>query len=148
MKKTWMSVLALMMALMVFCAACGGSGDKGPEESPEATELPSVTPPPKGEEDATNMVGANANSNGLAAIGMDRETWLASLSEEQRMVEEELIGKPVEDLYEAIGKPERSDYGTSCLVLSGKDGILYYDGFTVATTLFPSGEELVMGTAN
>lgn len=44
-----------------------------------------------------------------------------------------LIDHPVEELYEAIGYPESSDYAPSCLKENGEDGNLYYDGFIVYT---------------
>ena len=49
----------------------------------------------------------------------------------------------MEELYAAIGYPETSDYGPSCLVTGGKDGMLYYDGFTVYTLVQPDGTETV-----
>ena len=149
MKKTYIWVAALMLALLVLCTACSGS-DSAPEKEAEAepSQLPSVTAPPEGEGTADDgILKANANAFGTASF-YDRDSWLASLSEDQRLVEEELIGQPVDDLYKAIGKPKSANYSTSCLVLDGEDGLLEYDGFTVATTRFPNGEELVMGTAN
>lgn len=149
MKKTLLGILALTMALTVLCSACGGNTEKAPEatEAPaEATELPTVTKPPE-EAEETGMVGANANNNVTLMEGMDRDTWLASLSEDQRLVEEELIGATVEELYKAIGEPKSSYYSTSCMVVDGEDGMLYYDGFSVSTTRFPSGMEMVMGTS-
>ena len=152
MKKTWIGIAALMMALAVFCAACGGSDAPAPSEAPaaepEATELPSVTAPPQEGETGTNMVSANANDTSLATAHLDRDSWLASLSEDQRKVEEELIGATVEELYAAIGKPSGVSYSASCLVTDGEDGLLQYDGFMVSTTRFSSGQELVMGTSN
>lgn len=149
MKKTLIVMMALMMALTVFCTACGGNDQPAPTEAPaaeaEATELPTVTKPPEGAEE-NGVVSANANNNVQLMEGMDRETWLASLSEDQRKVEEELIGATVEELYAAIGQPTSSYYSVSCMVADGEDGMLYYDGFTVSTTRFPSGVEMVMGT--
>lgn len=147
MKKTWIGLIALMMALLVLCTACGGSSDKEEKEAePSPSGLPSVTAPPEGEAgEEDGMLKANANGSPVA--GMDRATWLASLSEEQRKVEEDLIGQTVQELYKAIGKPKKTEYGTSCLVANGEDGILTYDGFTVSTTRYPNGQELVMGTA-
>lgn len=146
MKKIWIGLVALTMALLVLCTACGGSSDKeNSAAEPSPSGLPSVTAPPEGEmSEEDGMLKANANGSPVA--GMDRATWLATLSEDQRKVEEELIGKTVQDLYKAIGKPKKTEYGTSCLVADGEDGILTYDGFTVSTTRFPNGQELVMGT--
>ena len=150
MKKTFIMIAALTMALVILCSACGGTDTKQ-EQSPDvseaqATQLPTVTKPPK-EAGEDGVVGANANDTSAAAAHMDRESWLASLSEEQRKVEEELIGATVEELYAAIGEPISAVYGVSCLVANGEDGVLTYDGFTVATTRFPGGQERVMGTS-
>lgn len=143
MKKRWIVALILMVALAVFCTACGGGNETSAEE-PEATELPTVTAPPEDAEDAEDtMVSADDNA---APKRRDRASYLASMSEDQRKVEEELIGATVEDLYAAIGKPKSSSYTTSCLVADGEDGMLYYDGFYVSTTRFPNGTEYVMGT--
>lgn len=142
MKKNWIVALTLMMALTVFCTACGGND--APAKEAEATELPTVTAPPEGAEaDEDTMLTADDNS---APERRDRESYLASMSPEQRKVEEELIGATVDDLYKAIGKPKNAEYTTSCLVADGEDGMLYYDGFYVATTRFPNGTEYVMGT--
>jgi len=43
------------------------------------------------------------------------------------------IGEPVAALYAAVGQPESSTYGTSCLVMGAQDGTLTYQGFTVWT---------------
>lgn len=51
------------------------------------------------------------------------------------------VGKDVNKLYSAIGKPASSEYVSSC-VGNGEDGILYYDGFTV-TTYRENGKETV-----
>lgn len=42
------------------------------------------------------------------------------------------IDKPIEELYAVIGKPQSSDYASSCLG-PGEDGLLEYDGFVVYT---------------
>lgn len=148
MKKIWIGITALTMALLILCTACGGgSKPTVSEPSGEPTELPSVTAPPKEGEQDDGMLSANANASGFAASGMDRETWLASLSEDQRLVEEELIGKSVDELYKAIGKPKKATYTASCMVANGEDGMLEYEDFTVST-LRANGKETVMGTAN
>ena len=45
---------------------------------------------------------------------------------------ESCINKSVDELYALIGRPESSDYASSCLG-DGDDGMLYYDGFIVYT---------------
>ena len=68
----------------------------------------------------------------------------SSEAEKQIALVKELIGRPVAELYAAIGEPSGgSDYGPSCLVTGGKDGMLYYDGFTVYTLVQPDGSESV-----
>lgn len=146
-KKTfWLAAIAMMAALICLCSACSSSGTTEAEatEVPEETEIPSVTAPPA-EESEDDMVAADDNS---APELVDSDDWLASLSEEQRMVEEELIGVTVDELYEVLGEPRTAVYSTSCLVADAQDGLLYYDGFYVSTTLFPNGTEYVMGTGN
>ncbi len=145
MKKNGIVVLTLVLALALFCAACGGGAkEPAPTEQPAAaTELPTVTKPPEGESGADDVLTSDDNA---APAFRDHELDLASMSETQRKVEEELIGATVEDLYAAIGQPKSSDYAASCLVADGEDGILHYDGFIVSTTRWPSGDERVMGT--
>lgn len=52
---------------------------------------------------------------------------------DKKTVAQSLIGRPVSELYAAIGKPNSSDYAPSCLVEGAEDGELFYDGFTVYT---------------
>lgn len=148
MKRNWFIAIVLIMALTVLCTACGGGNNDGGKEPAETTggDLPSVTAPPaSGSGDETKGLAADDNT----APGMiNREDWLASLSEEQRMVEEELRGATVEELYEAIGEPISAEYSASCLVADGEDGVLEYDGFKVSTTRLSNGAEYVMGTYN
>lgn len=51
------------------------------------------------------------------------------------------VGKDVSKLYAAIGKPNSSEYASSCIG-DGEDGLLYYNGFTV-TTYRENGKETV-----
>lgn len=44
-----------------------------------------------------------------------------------------LIGRPVSELYAAIGKPISSDYAPGCLEPDSEDGELVYNGFVVYT---------------
>ncbi len=53
-----------------------------------------------------------------------------------------LIGENVGTLYDAIGEPADSSYASSCMG-KGKDGELYYDGFTVCTYLEDGVETVV-----
>lgn len=49
-----------------------------------------------------------------------------------KTVAQGLVGRPVSELYAAIGRPISSDYAPSCLI-DGEDGELVYDGFVVYT---------------
>lgn len=142
MKKTWIGALALMMILTALCTACGPKADDTP--AAEATELPSVTAPPANGE--TGETGLAADDNNAPEL-LDPAAKLANMGPEQRKAEE-LKGALVEELYKAIGEPQSAEYTTSCLVENGEDGILTYEGFLVATTRYPNGEEYVMGTSN
>ena len=51
------------------------------------------------------------------------------------------LSKDVSKLYAAIGKPNSSEYASSCIG-DGEDGLLYYNGFTV-TTYRENGKETV-----
>ena len=51
------------------------------------------------------------------------------------------VGKDVSKLYAAIGKPNSSEYASSCIG-DGEDGLVYYNGFTV-TTYRENGKETV-----
>lgn len=50
-----------------------------------------------------------------------------------KSIAEGLVGRPVSELYAAIGDPLSSSYVPSCLVVDGEDGELIYDGFIVYT---------------
>ena len=146
MKKTCLIVLVLMLAMTVLCAACGGSNEPAPAESenaPEATELPTVTAPPAGAGSGEDIVGAEDNA---APDQMTAEEARESWPEARKKVEDELVGASLEELYEAIGKPSKTSYGTSCYMEGAEDGVLFYDGFYVSTTRFPDGTEFITGT--
>ncbi len=64
---------------------------------------------------------------------------------EQYQIALGLVGKSVEELYAAIGYPETSDYGPSCIGDPGdKDGQLDYKGFSVFTLLKANGGETIV----
>ena len=50
-----------------------------------------------------------------------------------KAVAESLIGRPVSELYAAIGQPLASDYAPGCVEPESEDGELIYNGFTVYT---------------
>ncbi len=125
-------VLLLCAVLALSVTGCGSSGQKASaptaipaatEAPPAETKVPEATPAPE----ATPEPAAESSE-----------------AEKQIAVVKELIGRPVAELYAAIGEPSGgSDYGPSCLVTGGKDGMLYYDGFTVYTLVQPDGSESV-----
>ena len=132
MKK--IAAVFLCTVLMLSLAGCGGSKDASPAPtaSPAATAEPAPTQAPTAEPPAAEPE---------ATAGPAEETHEAA---EKIELVRSLIGKPVSELYDAIGKPAGgSDYASSCLVTGGKDGMLYYDGFTVYTLVQPDGSETV-----
>ncbi len=149
MKKTYIAALVLMLMLAMLCTACGGSDNTAKESAtaaPEETEIPSITAPPAGEGDGQEA-GLAADDNAAPAQKASGDA-LANMSEEQRKAED-LIGSPVEDLYNAIGEPsEISAYTTSCMMPDAEDAVLTYNGFYVSVTRTASGETYVMGTYN
>ena len=50
------------------------------------------------------------------------------------------VGASVEELYDAIGEPESSQYASSCEQDNADDGMLFYDGFYVWTLRTDEGE--------
>ena len=52
-----------------------------------------------------------------------------------------LVGSSIEELYSAIGNPNKSNYLPSCIGV-GKDGTLQYNGFTVTTFKDDKGETI------
>ena len=151
MKKT-IALLLLMSMMLALCAACGGSKeDVAPAASEAAApavveeDLPTVqrNNNTADTEDDNGMIAAEDNKAAGADVNTD---WLASLSEEQRYVEENLIGASIEDLLDYLGEPKSEEYTTTCLGHDGWDGILWYDGFIVSTTRYSNGTEVILGT--
>ncbi len=80
---------------------------------------------------------------GAAALPEAGDAELSELTAEEKIERaRELIDAPIDDLYQAIGKPGSSAYASSCLG-EGDDGELYYDGFTVYTYRDTDGSESV-----
>ncbi len=131
MKKILALLLAALMALAL--AGCGGNTETpAPTEVP-ATEVPAATEAPASEEPAVTEAPAEPEGDGAE----DRVAGMIELVLS-------LKGKPVQELYDAIGMPTgEAEYASSCLVTGGKDGVLPYDGFTVYTLVQPDGTETV-----
>lgn len=144
MKRYMILILALVLALTMLCAGCGGNDAPETPEA-EATELPTVTKKPTDDQAVSNIVGADDNAAPMQRADGDA---LAAMGEQQRYVEENLAGEEVQALYDYLGQPISTEYTTSCVTADGLDGLLYYDGFYVSTTRFASGEEIIWGTGN
>ena len=125
-------VLLLCAVLALSVTGCGSSK----AETPAPTAIPAATEAPPAETKAPEATPAPEVTPEPAAESSEAEKQIALVKE--------LIGRPVAELYAAIGEPSGgSDYGPSCLVTGGKDGMLYYDGFTVYTLVQPDGSETV-----
>ena len=125
-------VLLLCAVLALSVTGCGSSK----AETPAPTAIPAATEAPPAETKAPEATPAPEVTPEPAAESSEAEKQIALVKE--------LIGRPVAELYAAIGEPSGgSDYGPSCLVTGGKDGMLYYDGFTVYTLVQPDGSESV-----
>ena len=131
MKKILALLLAALMALAL--AGCGGNTETpAPPETP-ATAAPAATEAPASEEPAVTEAPAEPEGDGAE----DRVAGMIELVLS-------LKGKPVQELYDAIGMPTgEAEYASSCLVTGGRDGVLPYDGFTVYTLVQPDGTETV-----
>ena len=130
-----LSVLALLLSL---CACSGGDGSGGSESaSPEPLSSQAVSEEPVRNTDPVQTPVAESDppqSGGELS------------SDERKAIAEGLIGRPVTELYDAIGEPTSSDYAPGCLGPEGspsEDGELFYDGFTVYTVRTDSQEEYV-----
>lgn len=131
MKKILALLLAALMALAF--AGCGGNAETPVPTEVPATEAPAATEVPASEEPAVTEAPAEPEGDGAEDGVAGMIEWALSLK-----------GKPVQELYDAIGMPTgEAEYASSCLVTGGKDGVLPYDGFTVYTLVQPDGTETV-----
>lgn len=96
------------------------SSQPAPEPEPEPAQDPEPAPDP--EPEPTPDPEPEASPEDLKAIAQG------------------LIGRPVSELYDAIGQPLSADYSPSCLDLDTDDGELTYDGFIVYTAGAPDNE--------
>ena len=141
MKKT---ILLLLCAGMLLCAAACGETEAAPEETPvpEDLELVELEPEASVEEimdasaaDAEELKEEEAPASATDAV-VDEEAYHAAL---------DCVGLTLEELYAAVGEPTGDvSYGASCLEENAEDGMLFYDdmGFYVWTVRTET-EELV-----
>lgn len=135
MKKT--TALLLCAALLFALAGCGGAK----EAQPSPTAIPAATKAPEAE--------ATPEPEAEATPAPAEETPEPAPEEDEALIEtvkaiRALKDHPVAELYALIGEPDGGkDYGSSCLVPGGQDGMLYYDEFTVYTLVKADGTETV-----
>ena len=122
MKKALILVLMLIFTA-VLLTACGN--EKHEPTVVVETPAPVVeTAVPEPSIEVQNVTTAPEESAQPEDTGIDDEKYQTALG---------LVGKVVEELYEAIGYPEYQDYGPSCLEPGAEDGQLDYVGFSVFT---------------
>ena len=113
-------VLLLCAVLALSVTGCGSSK----AETPAPTAIPAATEAPPAETKVPEATPAPEVTPEPAAESSEAEKQIALVKE--------LIGRPVAELYAAIGEPSGgSDYGPSCLVTGG----------TVYTLVQPDGSE-------
>ena len=75
---------------------------------------------------------------------VELRSWVEAPFDREKMDRaKELISASVDELYEAIGRPNRAVYEESCLVIGEMDGLLYYNGFVVETIRCEDGRRIV-----
>ena len=134
MKKTHMLLILVLVIALTLCA-CGSSSSAATTAAPAATAAPTAEPAP-----TAAPTEAPAQEAPAEEPPAEPET---DPVEEIKALVLSMKGEPIEDLYAIIGEPNSSDYGSSCLIQGGKDGMLFYDGFTVYTLVQPDGTETV-----
>lgn len=123
MKK--MIALLFMLGLMMSFAACGA------QEAvvSDALEPVEATAEPIAVEEI--MAASETDAAVLAEIEPPASDTDIVVDEDGYAKAQELVGQPVEALYEAIGEPSDSQYAASCLEDNAEDGMLFYEGFYV-----------------
>ncbi len=122
-----------------------GAGSGAPEGDPEDGQQP--------EDDPTKETQSESQTNDAPAPGSQPEQTPEPPADpdpepaddpepaaDPKTVAEGLIGRPVSELYAAIGEPLSAEYSPSCLDLDTDDGELTYDGFVVYTEGAPDNE--------
>lgn len=160
MMRKILSVL-LAIALLCALCACGGQTQAAPEAPAEEKTAPAVpaapapqpeVPAPAPEDPVEEPAEAPAEpapqeepAAAPAAPADQPADKPAPAAEPEKPAEtpvkpagdpkaiaQGLVGRPVSELYAAIGQPLSADYAPSCLI-DGDDGELTYDGFVVYT---------------
>lgn len=110
--------------------------EPAPQEEPASADEPAETvPEPKsGETSAPADLPAPepADPEPEKPAEQPVEAPPAKPAGDSKTIAQGLVGRPVNELYAAIGKPLSADYAPSCLI-DGDDGELTYDGFVVYT---------------
>lgn len=116
--------LLLMLGLMMSFAACGAQEAAVSDalEPVEATAEPAVE---------EIMAASESDAAVLAEMAPPASNTDIAVDEDGYAKAQELVGQPVEALYEAIGEPGDSQYAASCLEDNAEDGMLFYEGFYV-----------------
>lgn len=120
-------VLVIIFAL---CLAFSGCGESVQEVAPAAA-VPTAASAPATEAPAAAEEPAAEPEEAADPLAEIKELVLS------------MKGEPIDGLLAIIGEPLSRDYGSSCLVQGGKDGVLSYDGYTVYTLVSADGEETV-----
>ena len=137
MKK--LTALISALALLLFLCACSGPGGAGTESEgvspgPAASQAVSGAPVRETEpdEEPSAVLSGTPESSEAPSTVSDEPTQSPS-SDDPKEIAISLIGRPVSELYDAIGEPLSSDYAPGCVEPGSEDGELIYSGFTVYT---------------
>ena len=139
MKKFFAFLIAAALLLVIGCGATEEPAAEVVEESAAveaeaampAAEVPAEQAPVAEPEEEPAVEAAPEEVEEEPAL--DEEAYNAALA---------CIGLPVEALYAAVGEPDSSLYGSSCLEQGAEDGSLMYDryGFSVFSLRNENGE--------
>ncbi len=135
MKKNHLLLILVLVIALTLCACGSSSSAASTAAAPAATAVPTAEPAP-----TAAPTEAPAQEAPAEEPSAEPE---ADPVEEIKALVLSMKGEPIEDLIAIIGEPNSSDYGSSCLIQGGKDGMLFYDGFTVYTLVQPDGTETV-----
>ena len=109
-------------------------------EQPEETKQPEETEKPDGtlaEQPEETPAEQPAPASEPETVSSEP---VSASAADPKAAAEGLVGRPVSELYAAIGQPLSADYAPSCLEEGAEDGELAYSGFTVYTTRTANAE--------